>query len=373
MKVIRKVFSIVTDCHTTHGHYGSLWRRHFYDGLRKVVDHLITPEDLDFNWARQPQAGSESAVQQERGRCAEQLWQQIQYAQRRIGLDAVLSYCFARDLDLDLIVRSIKHGITWINFYCDSTHRFGEVEALAKLVSLNWFPERAAIPRYRALGVAFLCQPYALNPDHLPDLSCHAAQHLVGFVGLPTGNRITQMGCLRLLGCPVAIRGHGWVCPMTTPFHNPNSGWIRRVKALAGRGFSDKIARRCFWPLVRRQAGPGLNENEFVEFVRGCRIILGLNQGRDENGWSSSYLKFRDIEFPGYGCCYLTGHNQDVAGVFDVGREILTYHDIPEAAARIREMRREPECVHRIGLAGRQRVLSSHTWEARIKQLAEAL
>ena len=32
------------------------------------------------------------------------------------------------------------------DFFCDSTHRFEEVAALARVVSLNWFVEHAAIP-----------------------------------------------------------------------------------------------------------------------------------------------------------------------------------------------------------------------------------
>jgi hypothetical protein len=264
-------------------------------------------------------------------------------------------------------------GVPWINFFCDSTHMFEKVEALARVVSLNWFPESAALSRYRALGVPCFRRPFALNPEYLPDLTCRTAHGLTGFIGLPTSNRITQLGWLRLFGCPVAIRGHGWVGENQNPFASSVPRSRRLLKALFQRGLAEKLTRRMLWPLVKPQAQGPLADEEFPEFVRQCRIVLGLNQGKDAQGRFASYMKFRDAEFPGYGCCYLTEHNADVADAFAVGTEILTYRNMWEAADQIRRLRREPERAGSIGVAARRRVLSAHTWAVRLRQLAECL
>ncbi len=373
MKTFQSVFAIVPDCHAQAGHYRQLWQRHFYDGVRGAVATLVIPQNVDFSWARSSRGNGESPRSAERSSASELLSEQIKKAQQSHGLDAVISYCFASDVEPELVRQTIQLGIPWINFYCDSTHRFSEIEGLARVVSLNWFPEHAAMRSYRALGVPCVCLPYALNPDFLPAVSCIAPDHSLAFIGLPTANRITQLGLLRLLGCRVEVRGYGWIEPSSNPFYNPARNSTDWVKVLFRRGLGEKITRRLLWPMVRQQAKGPLDGAEFYEYLRYCQVILGLNQGRDEQGRLASYLKFRDIEFPGYGCCYLTEHNEDVAAVFDVGREVLTYHSIWEASRLTGELSGNLERTKRIGAAGRCRILNEHVWSVRLRQLAERL
>src|SRR5207302_3731378 len=105
----------------------------------------------DFGWAR-PAAAAPLGPSRDRGAMSERLWDQIRSAHTERGLDAVISYCFSSDVDPALIERTVELGIPWINFFCDSTYAFDLVEALARVASLNWFPELAADARYRALG-----------------------------------------------------------------------------------------------------------------------------------------------------------------------------------------------------------------------------
>lgn len=373
MKRLDHIFAVVPDCHHSSGYYRLLWSRHIYEGIRPWVKRLVLPESIDFSWARQGHGIDLTPYAPNRAKASEQLREQIQEAHRRHGLDAVISYCFAFDLDLQVVQEMIRSGIPWVNFFCDSTQMFEKVEALARVVSLNWFPERAAIPSYEALGVPYLCQPYALNPDFLPDLTSRDSARGVGFIGLPTTNRITQLGWLRLFGCPVEIRGHGWVGSGQNPFYSPIPKSKRLWRSLRAPGLGEKILRRAFWPWVVRHAQGPLSDEAFGEFVRARLVILGLNQGIDAQGKLASYLKFRDVEFPGYGCCYLTEHNADVEATFEVGNEILTYRNMREAAEQIRRIQREPPQGSRIGTAGRRRVLATHTWERRLAQIAEKL
>ena len=92
MKPIRVAFSIVPDCHAATGHYRTLWRRHFYEGLRGALPTLITPQQVSFDWAREAKPGLVSAV--ERAATSQSLAEQIQQAHREHGLEAVISYCF---------------------------------------------------------------------------------------------------------------------------------------------------------------------------------------------------------------------------------------------------------------------------------------
>lgn len=208
MKPLRHVYSLVPDCHAQTGHFGRLWRRHFYDGLRPVVEKLTIPEDVDFEWVSAARGADTEGPHPQRTEASEKIFRQIQRVHSGEGIDAVISYCFSADIHPDLVRRVVALGIPWVNFFCDSTHCFEKIEPLAQLVSLNWFVEHAAIPSYRALGTPHLCQPYALNPGFLPDCRNSGAGRPAVFIGSPTANRITQLGLLRCHGCEVEVRGH---------------------------------------------------------------------------------------------------------------------------------------------------------------------
>jgi len=338
LKGFVRVFALAPDCHTA-GRYMRVWRRHFYDGLQAALPSVVLPVAVDFAWARPP-AQAPQGPSADRDATSERLWDQIRTAHAARGLDAVISYCFSSDIDPALIERTVELGVPWINFFCDSTYAFDLVEALARVTSLNWFPELAAQARYRALGRPVLCRPYAVHPAALPESICETAEHALGFVGAPTGNRVLRLAGLRLFGCRTEVRGEGWQRTTAAP--------------------------------TRVQQRP-LTDDEMAPFLSRCRVVLGLNEGRDTQGIYGSYLKLRDVEFPGYGCCYLTQHNEDVAHAFEVGREVLTFRNAAEAASLVRRSVRHPTQARAIGQAGRGRVLAEHTWAARLRELARVL
>jgi len=346
-----------------------VWQRHFYDGLQGALPSVVLPVAVDFAWARPPWAAT-VGPSHHRAAVSERLWDQIRTAHAGRGLDAVISYCFSSDVDPALIERTVELGIPWINFFCDSTYAFDFVEALARVASLNWFPERAADARYRALGRPVLCRPYAVHPAALPEASCDTAEHALGFVGAPTGNRVVRLAELRLFGCRTEVQGEGWQPPNATP-PQPRPTGPRSDVRVRGR-LSERILVRALKPLVRGAARP-LPDDEMVSFLSSCRVVLGLNEGRDTQGVYRSYLKLRDIEFPGYGCCYLTQHNEDVEHAFEVGREVLTFRHLAEAASLVRQRARHPDVARAMGQAARRRVFAEHTWAARLGELARAL
>lgn len=350
-----------------------MWRRHFYDGLAGALPSIVLPGAVDFSWAR-PVTEATLGPSPERTALSERLWDEIRAAQADWGLDAVISYCFSTDIDAALIERTVELGVPWINFFCDSTYAFDYVETLARVTSLNWFPERAADTRYRALGRPALCRPYAVHPAALPEAICETADHDLGFIGAPTGNRVLRLAGLRLLGCRAEVRGEGW--QRTTAAPGPQRSASRAPPVPSDRrlrgGLAERVLVRALRPLVARGSRP-LSDEEMAPFLSRCRVVLGLNEGRDTRGAYRSYMKLRDVEFPGYGCCYLTQHNEDIAHAFEVGREVLTFHHAAEAAALVRRSVRQPEAARAMGRAARRRVLGEHTWAARLPELARAL
>ncbi len=368
MRSFSRLFALAPDCHAAGNRYAGVWQRHFYDGLGNSVPTVVFPREVDFTWAR-PASDAAARGTPERAEMSERLGRQIAAAKPQV----VVSYCFATDIEPGLVRDTVAAGIPWVNFFCDSTYAFDRVAPLAREASLNWFPESAAEPSYRALGRAWLCRPYAVNLDALPDAECAEAIHRVGFVGAARGRRALQLAGLAALGCRVEVRGPGWRAP---PRPLVGGVGLRGLVSLARlRAAPNRIAD---WLLTRAlrawvRPGPPLDDAELADFVSRCGLVLGLNEGGSGRRRPRSYLKLRDVEFPGYGACYLTQHNQDVALAFDVGREVLTFSGLAEAAALVRDHTARPALARAIGRAGRRRVLGEHTWTTRLGEIARAL
>ncbi len=357
MRPFSRLFALAPDCHAAGNRYGRLWQRHFYDGLAGALRDVVFPTDVDFTWAR-PASGAVNGPSPQRAAVSQKLREQI----RSSGAGAVLSYAFASDIEPGLVRDTVALGIPWINFFCDSTYAFDRVEALAREASLNWFPETAAEARYAALGRRWLCRPYALNPGALPEATCETAVHQLGFVGAPTGNRVRRLAALAALGCRVAVHGEGWQRPSGFP---GGARTASRASFLDPRRLAQlprRIAARALRLFVH--AGGRLDDEGLTRFVSECRVMLGLNEGGAVPPAGRSYLKLRDVEFPGYGACYLTQHNADIERAFDVGREVLTFRGLAEAVAAARDHAAHPALAQAVGRAGRRRVLAEHTGRA---------
>jgi hypothetical protein len=274
----------------------------------------------------------------------------------------VLSCCFSHDLDLELVDRVRAAGIPWINFFCDSLYAFDWVAALAARTSLNWFVESEAEDRYRSLGVPYFCAPYALNPDALPDGSCVTPEHGLLFVGSASRTRIRVAALLRLFGADLELRGWGW--------REALEAKTSRANALSNP--PKWAARAALRTILAARIGGFLNDEAMLTELRHSAVILGLNEG-GAGPAARSYLKLRDLEFPGMGCCYLTQHHSDLAHIFELGRDIFTFRSPWEASRLAKSLARYPSECRAIGRRARARVLGEHTWSARLPQLEARL
>ncbi|HEY4246483.1 MAG TPA: glycosyltransferase [Lacunisphaera sp.] len=358
---LRRVFALVPDCHVAGWRYSDVWRRHFYDGLKQAGVEVVLPRDIDFGWARPPQAIDPLRTANARVRVSEALLAQILTTDEDPP-QAVLSCCFSHDIELDLVDRVRAAGIPWVNFFCDGLYAFDWVADLAARTSLNWFVESEAAERYHSLGVPCLHAPYALNPDHLPDASCVAPNHALFFVGAANRVRIRTATLIRLAGADLQVRGWGWneALERKSPPPDAPSPLIKRAaRAVARKLFAGRI-------------GGYLEYSTMLDELRQSVVILGLNEGGLKSN-ACNYLKLRDLEYPGMGCCYLTQHHTDLTDIYDLGNEVITFRNPWEAGRLAKDLARHPSECREIGRRARARVLGEHTWSARLPLIESRL
>ncbi len=363
----KSVFAIAPACHASVGHYTSLWQNHFYEGIRGVVPVFGAPVGVDFDWAF---TKTKTDRPSKRSDLAGQLRRQILDFRDKKGLDAIISYARSVEIDPDLVRETTASGIPWINFFCDSISDFASVRKLAEVASLNWFPENNARAAYQEMGPPIFCRPYAYNERFLPELPSRQKRFALGFVGMPTQNRVAILGALAVLGHPPEIHGHGWKSSSSESAELDHARW---QKFLSPRKILSAVTRRLALRRLRGHIGAPLTDAEFMEFLAECKIVLGLNDAENSRGRPESYLKFRDLEMPGLGCCYLTQDNIDIRQSLIPDREVLLFRGLLDARDKIRFYSKNPEGAARIASAARSKVLQEHTWRTRLREIQHAV
>jgi spore maturation protein CgeB len=210
--------------------------------------------------------------------------------------------------------------------------------------------------------------------DHRPTREWPAGQlPLIGSAHIHLTN---SRECLRWYDSHNASALH-WPAGANTDF-----GYHQDVEqdidvSFVGQGYG---ARLDFITRLRQQGirvscfGSGW-ENPFVSDEEMFRIFARskINLGFGYVGYSNNItcLKGRDFDVPGSGNFYLTTYDAELAECFKVGEEIACYRNEVECAELVQYYLDNPGIRQSIALAGRRRVLNSHTWECRLQSLME--
>jgi hypothetical protein len=374
-----RVFCLVADCHADVGYYRRLWDIHFQQGVACAVEKVVFPVGINFSEARQNLDNSSAWISGGRAEMSEKILKQIRTAIEHNQIDLVLSYGYSADVDPAVIQDIIREGIPWVNFFCDSITHFSLVEEISRAVSLCWFPEHAAIDSYRKIGAKVFCAPYAINCEALPEVQVHDPKFDVNFLGLPISNRREVLGLLACAGLKVQIGGHGWLPEASQNLSTairaaPVSKRLKRNWQRLPQRIFKRLSRELFGAVTRRHAIGPLADDHLASFLGRGKISLGLNQTTSSDGRALvSYMKFRDLEFPGMGTCYLTQHNEDIEVAYDVGREVETFKSIPELIWKAHALAHRPAKRAQMQKDAAQAVRTQHNWTTRLRQILACL
>jgi len=189
-----------------------------------------------------------------------------------------------------------------------------------------------------AKSVSYL--PLATNPMQYRDIEVSESENSefgydVCFVGSPLPNRIEVLESLREF--KLGVFGDGW------------DTWHRlRLKKIPdyykGKAIGEKV----------------------IKIYKSSIIVLNIHGPESKNCANA-----RTFDIPACGAFEITDYRAELDRLFKPGEEMIHYKDIDELKCLVRFYLENPEKRHAIIENGKNRVLGSHTWRHRMREVVD--
>lgn len=251
-------------------------------------------------------------------------------------IDVIFAYLSGEQIGPDTMKALQTRHLPMINLALNDKENFvGKIRGreamgvrdICRYFTLNWTSTEDALKKYCVEGALPIYLPEGANPD------LHKPQEIektidVSFVGQCYGNRSDIIRRLEEAGIRVETYGYGW------------------------------------------PAGP-LTTEGMVDLYGRSRINLGFG---GVIGHTDTYcLKGRDFEVPMSGGLYVTEYHPELATVYDLEREIITYKGFDDLRDKIRDLLDHPDLADEIRRRGLERARRDHSWESRFEKIFRLL
>ena len=134
--------------------------------------------------------------------------------------------------------------------------------------------------------------------------------------------------------------------------------------------FGDRWQRNL--PLISRELQARITDRpvwgkDLHHLLAQSKIVLNIT--RSDFYGAETGVNLRIFEAVAAGCFLLTDHCDELNELFEIGKEIDTFHTSGELAEKVRYyLENEKERSH-VAQCGYERFINCHTWQARIRQL----
>lgn len=375
----------------------SLWHRQFPDTLRAMGHDVVLVEDVGLSaswWLTRRGVWDRHRCK----RLTAAILTSVETAHQQKPVDLFFAYLYPFQFEPSLLDEVKAMGIPVAFFFCDNLSHPDVAAGIAPHATLNWVPEKAALPQFVRAGAAAIHLPMAANPAH--NFPVAAPEEIeVSFAGLKNPFRRALLGEVIALGLPVTIFGGGWIpdmdshveidlaaaasdLPAKTPWHRFREwGWFKlnAARRLARHGLAPRRAEREYSSMGKQYEvqiskhalRQTLNLQQLNALYSRSSVSIGINDQFLAMAQPPLYFypKMREFEATMSGACYLTQATSESADLFDVGREIECYSTAAELVDRGRELLSSPAKRKEMRIAARKRALGEHTWQHRFEAL----
>lgn len=269
--------------------------------------------------------------------------------------DLVFSVLFGDELTPGAIAAVTTSGVPTLNWFADDHWRFEDFTR-RYAPSFSWVTttDRAALPRYAAIGCTDVVKTQWAAAQHRYRPSGRPLQHEATFVGQVYGERAEIVAAVRRAGVPVQTWGTGWD--------------VRRWHRLAAREPLGRLGGARV--LARAQATSRCSQEEMVAIFGESRVNLNLTEA-SQGG--ESQIKGRTFEVPACGGFLLTGAAEDLEHYYEPDREVAVFHDRAELVELARYYLDHEDERARVARAGYTRTIAEHTYELRFRAIFAAM
>jgi spore maturation protein CgeB len=395
-----RIFCAVRHSIDPHRFYGDLWSQNFYAALREMGHEIIESQTDLFPTSLFMDIGGHFTREEAevRARTSQDILDEIRAAHLRSPVDLFLSYFYNAHCDPAVFDELRRLGILSVNFYCNSIHQFELVKATAAKSDFAWHAEKNARQRYLSIGANPVWVQMGANPEVYRPIAGVQRLPTACFVGQRYADRDRWMVVLIRSGVPIEIYGNGWRSDLSPSSQDQEikKTYLGRARTSPGswRSYLDSVFENVRRGGVISGALRSARQLKYQKDTRALRPLLAgstrgpakdvatVFAGHDvclnfSNVWSDGrpgsrlvpHIRLRDFEGPMSRTCYLTGYSDEITELYDVGREIDTYHSPEELVDKARFYLRHHEAAERLREAGYRRALRDHTWRSRFEDL----
>ncbi len=316
----------------------------------------------------------------------------------RKPFDLAFFYLMEGMFDRDRFQQIQFKDVPKTNFSCNNIHQFDLVRGISDLFDLNLFSEKEAAEKFESIGATAKWWPMASNPDYFSPRRVDSINSVASFVGARYGTRLEQIHQLLEHGIDVRANGPGWersspakqIDLMTTlgkwAIARMQLGALRRTltnrtQPPSKHRVTSTTDKYIDWQnalhteCVERYPnafGPPVSDEQLVKLYSSSAVTLGFLEvflNHDPTRARLKHMHLRDFEAAMCGAVYCTDYSDELAEMFEPGKEVLASRSLEEKIDFIRFYTHHPAAGTKIRDAARKRALAEHTYAKRFSDL----
>jgi spore maturation protein CgeB len=355
------------------------WFRNLYEPLLELGHDVVLHSA---NLGRQ-------ALQQRsvklRDRFGEELLTAYRDALAKKPIDLFFSYLMDGMIEPDVLAEIHRLGVPMVNFSCNNIHQFDLVDGISPYFDLNLYAEKDAGIKFERIRAAGYWWPMASNPRYFHPV--RTVRNVdVSFVGGNYAMRAEYIAYLLNEKIDVQVFGPYWLLDSDQPWKTPLRRWYYLARNLLA--FNEQAKQTEAGRLQNYLQRIDLNkryylnlhgtatDEELIRLYSRSRISLGFLEVYDGNNPGKAvkrHMHLREFEAPMCGALYCTGYSDELAEMFEPGKEVITYNNKEELLNKVRYYLKHQDEGEHIRQAGLKRALADHTYQRRYQTLFQKM